>query len=131
MITLFRLFCFSFFFFLFSYSCQQVDYFGALVYAGYACVSMNHKTLTRTTGSLTCVCISLHAYADVGASVHRLSQRILVGTLHKAWISGKFAHGRRAETSTKRSPIDCGATLDCGDHAVRGPVISLYSTDFP
>ena len=55
--------CFIFFFFLLSDHNYQIDYFVALVCAGYVCVTIIHRTLTQSIGSLTCAQMLMQAIA--------------------------------------------------------------------
>ena len=52
---------------------HQVDYFVAMVLAGYVCVVIIHRTLTWTTGSLTCAQMSMHAIAHGGVRAPKKS----------------------------------------------------------
>ena len=45
---------------------HQVDYFVAMVHAGYVCVAIIHRTLTWTTGSLSCAQMLMHAIVHGG-----------------------------------------------------------------
>ena len=54
----------GFFFFVLSDHNHQVDCFVAMVHAGYVCVAIIHRTLTWTTGSLTCAQMLMYAVAQ-------------------------------------------------------------------
>ena len=60
----------SFFFFLLSNHNHQLNYFVAMVHAGYICVAKIHRTLIWTTGSLACtqICSRMWLHAEVYAA---------------------------------------------------------------
>ena len=68
-----------------------------------------HRTLTRTTGSLTCVCDLLHAHAHIGGTpVYSLIRETFAESA-QIWLPGTFGAGAKPCTKT--------VTQTCGDHA--------------
>ena len=88
----------SFFFFFFPLSDHnhQADYFVAMVHAGYVCVAIIHRTMTRTTGSLSCAHMFMHAIAHGGVrtpkeSLHwnlTLGRKSLAAPGNRTCVSG-------------------------------------------
>ena len=84
------------FFFPLSDHNHQVNYFVAMVRAGYVRVAIIHRTLTWTTGSLTCAQISIHAIAHGGVrtpkeSLHwklTLGRKSLAAPGNRTFVSG-------------------------------------------
>ena len=63
---------------------HQANYFVAMARAGYVCVATIHRTLTLTTGSLTCAQMLMHASAHGGVRTPKGSQHSKLTRVRKS-----------------------------------------------